>query len=391
MNRKWWKLIYMLPITFCTLYAGGYVAQFIRNYQTWESAGNFAGNGTAPQIPSPHPLACLDALTAFPYNLYGIFLCLAAFGLLTFLLMRMGFDRNGEITDRGRNLNYSTKGTYGTSGFMTLEEMHQVLELTNDVKKHKGTILGKLNGKAVCLPKDTRMNRNIAVYGASGSMKSRAFARNMIFQCVARGESLIITDPKSELYESTATYLENAGYIVKSFNLVNPENSDSWNCLGEISGQETMAQVFADVIIQNTGSAKGDHFWDNAEMNLLILMDARGSLTLQMMTIESLHKKEPSEGNPDSRPAVNPKSWYSLIGKPLLMELVGDLQARGYEKLFINEQGDVYILNGTEPEVRGKLEHFPPKDYWGELTEIFTEDELTTEETGQALELSWIS
>lgn len=71
------------------------------------------------------------------------------------------------------------------------------------------------------------------------------------------------------MYESTATYLENAGYIVKSFNLVNPENSDSWNCLGEISGQETMAQVFADVIIQNTGSAKGDHFWDNAEMNLL--------------------------------------------------------------------------------------------------------------------------
>ena len=101
------------------------------------------------------------------------------------------------------------------------------------------------------------------------SMKSRAFARNMIFQCVARGESLIITDPKSELYESTATYLENTGYIVKSFNLVNPENSDSWNCLGEIGGQETMAQVFADVIIQNTGSAKGDHFWDNAEMNLL--------------------------------------------------------------------------------------------------------------------------
>ena len=66
MNRKWWKLIYMLPITFCTLYAGGYVAQFIRNYQTWESAGNFAGNGTAPQIPSPHPLACLDAPDCFP-------------------------------------------------------------------------------------------------------------------------------------------------------------------------------------------------------------------------------------------------------------------------------------------------------------------------------------
>ena len=74
MNRKWWKLIYMLPITFCTLYAGGYVAQFIRNYQTWESAGNFAGNGTAPQIPSPHPLACLDALTAFRQS-FRLFSC----------------------------------------------------------------------------------------------------------------------------------------------------------------------------------------------------------------------------------------------------------------------------------------------------------------------------
>lgn len=269
MNRKWWKIIYLLPICLCTLYAGGYVAQFMYNYAVWTSAGNFAGNGSYPQAPSLHPGACLNGLRIFPYNLYGIFICLLAFGLLTFSLMRMGYDRNGEVFDKERNLNYSTKGTYGTSGFMEPEEMYKVLELTDHVKKNKGTILGKLNGKAVCLPVKTRMNKNIAVYGASGSMKSRAFARNMIFQCVARGESLIITDPKSELYESMAVYLENEGYTVKMFNLVNPENSDAWNCLMEIEGQETMAQVLSDVIIQNTGSAKGDHFWDNAEMNLL--------------------------------------------------------------------------------------------------------------------------
>ena len=269
-SRNWWKLLYLLPICACTVYAGGYVAQFIKNYQEWTAAGNFAGNGTYPKPASLHPLDCIHTiLHYFPYNLYGIFLCLTVFGLITFLLMRMGNDRNGEISDRDRNFNYSTQGTYGTSGFMTSDEMFKVLELAGDVRKNQGTILGKLNGKAVCLPNKTRLNRNIAVYGASGSMKSRAFARNMIFQCVARGESLIITDPKSELYESMSVYLENEGYTVKAFNLVNPENSDSWNCLGEINGQETMAQVFADVIIQNTGSGKGDHFWDNAEMNLL--------------------------------------------------------------------------------------------------------------------------
>ena len=30
-----------------------------------------------------------------------------------------------------------------------------------------------------------------------------------------------------------------------------------------------MAQLFSDVIIKNTGSERGDHFWDSAEMNLL--------------------------------------------------------------------------------------------------------------------------
>ena len=41
-------------------------------------------------------MKCLSALTQFPYNLYGIFLCLLALGLLVFLLMRMGVDRNGK-------------------------------------------------------------------------------------------------------------------------------------------------------------------------------------------------------------------------------------------------------------------------------------------------------
>lgn len=195
-------------------------------------------------------------------------MCLLVFGLLIFIVMRMGWGNKGTY-DKERNLTYSDKGTYGTSGFMDDVEMLQVLELVSDITKSRGVILGLLYGKAVCLPENTRMNRNVAVFGASGSMKSRAYARNVVFQCVARGESLIITDPKSELYGDLCNYLIANRYIVRVFNLINPENSDSWNCLAEIEGQEIMAQLFSDVIIKNTGSTKGDHFWDNAEMNLL--------------------------------------------------------------------------------------------------------------------------
>lgn len=268
-TKKLWKLLlFAPPILLLLLYGGGYIAQFISNYRTWRQAGNFAGSGTSPVFPSSAPIECLNAVFTFPYGLYGIFVCIGLFAMLFLLVMKLGFGDNGEY-DRERNLIYSRKGTYGTAGFMTEEELEKVLELTPNIKRSCGTILGQLDGKVVCIPTESRMNRNIAVYGASGSMKSRAFARNMVFQCVLRGESLIITDPKSELFEDMSAYLRSNGYVVKVFNLVNPQNSDSWNCLAEIEGQELMAQTFADVVIKNTGSPRGDHFWDNSELNLL--------------------------------------------------------------------------------------------------------------------------
>ncbi len=253
---------------FFLLYAGGFFAQFMINYNIWTKFDVSYGTGAAPVFPSGSVAACFKALTVAPYNLYGVLICLLLVGVLVIFVLRLGFGGKGTY-DKERNLVYSEKGTYGTSGFMTEEEMNKVLEVTGNIEHSRGTILGLLEGKAVCLPEETRLNRNVAVFGASGSMKSRAYARNVIFQCVKRGESLIITDPKSELYGDMRRYLEENNYLVMVFNLVNPENSDSWNCLAEIEGQEIMAQLFSDVIIKNTGSEKGDHFWDNSEMNLL--------------------------------------------------------------------------------------------------------------------------
>ena len=189
--------------------------------------------------------------------------------VLLLFVMRIGYSDTGEY-DGDRNFTYSAKGTYGTSGWMSRKEMSGVLELVADLRRYQGIVLGMLERKAVCVPEKTRLNSNLAVYGASGSMKTRSFCMNRILQGVSRGESLVICDPKSELYEKSSEYLRDKGYTVRVFNLVNPENSDSWNCLCEVEGQELMAQLFVDVIIKNTtGGGKGDHFWDSAEMNLL--------------------------------------------------------------------------------------------------------------------------
>lgn len=251
------------------MYAGGYLAQFLGNYASWKQEGGYPGDGTSPAAASMAFMDCLTAVFQPPYGIYGLFICLGLLGILLIMVMRMGYSDTGEY-DRDRNFIYSAKGTYGTSGWLTRRELDGVLDVVSDLRTHHGTILGLLDKKAVCVPAETRLNGNMAVYGASGSMKTRAYCMNRILQSAARGESLIVCDPKSELYELASEYLRDRGYIVRVFNLVSPENSDSWNCLSEIEGQELMAQLFVDVIIKNTTTnGKGDHFWDSCEMNLL--------------------------------------------------------------------------------------------------------------------------
>ena len=270
-KRLFSTLLVLPPLLFGLLYGGGYIAQFMRNYNQWQSAGGTPGDGTSPQTPSFAIGSCLEAIFSMPYGIFGILICVAALALLIIMIMRMGWGETGE-RDRDRNFVYSRKGTYGTAGFMSEKEAEEIFDITSNLKNKSGTIFGMLDGKFVCMPNESMLNRNVAVYGASGSMKTRAYCMNRILQAAhgpeGQRESLIICDPKSELYEKTSEYLRNT-HIVKVFNLVSPENSDSWNCLAEIEGDELMAQRFCDVIIKNTGSERGDHFWDSAEMNLL--------------------------------------------------------------------------------------------------------------------------
>lgn len=260
-------ILSLIPLTAALLYGSGYIAQFVRNYKMWQAAGGMMGDRTSPTLPSPAIGECFKALFSGSYGIIGFAICGGALAFLIIMIMKMG---NGERTevDRERNFEYSSKGTYGTSGFMSEKEMYNIFDV-DSVKNNTGILLGTYKNKTIFLPEDTFMNKNVAVFGASGSMKSRAYVRNYIFQAARREESLVITDPKSEMYEDMAVYLENQGYDVKVFNLVSPQNSDSWNCIADINGDDLMAQTFTDVVIKNTTVGMGDEFWDSASVNLL--------------------------------------------------------------------------------------------------------------------------
>lgn len=245
-------------------YLGGMIGQFMDHYKTWLGAGGVGGNTEMKSV-NFSPLACIPQ--AFTINgLKGILgIILAAAGIFLYVKFHDKFDGK-EIDPRG--FAKSKTGAYGTAGWMSETDMNEVLEIS-PVEKAGGVILGEYKGKAVCMPKDTRFNRHIAIFGASGTMKSRAIIRNALFQAIKNSESVVITDPKSELYSDTADLFRKNGYEVKVYNLVNPEHSDSWNCMSDLNGDTLMAQTLTNVIIGNTSSGKGDHFWDNGEGNLL--------------------------------------------------------------------------------------------------------------------------
>ncbi|WP_330034918.1 VirD4-like conjugal transfer protein, CD1115 family [Blautia hydrogenotrophica] len=214
-------------------------------------------------------LAPIDTIRHGISSVAGIQCSIVAFILFGAVAGLIIWRGSGKEAYDERNFEVSSKGTYGTAGFMDEEERAQVLQSEKSFEKVDGVIFGRnlQDEKIISLQVESRLNRNFAVCGSQGSMKSRAFARVMALQCIRRGESVYLTDPKSELYEDLSFYFRESGYTVKQLNLIQLEHSDAWNCLGEID-DGSLIDVFCDVVIRNT-TDKFDHFYDNTEMDLL--------------------------------------------------------------------------------------------------------------------------
>lgn len=156
-------------------------------------------------------------------------------------------------------------GTYGTSDWMPENEIKEVLSI-DDVP---GIILGKYNENIVKLPLDSYFNKNICVFGSSGSMKTTAFLLTNLLELSKYKKSIIVTDPKAEIYRTTSSYFKSINYTVRVLNLKDMRHSDRWNPLAENENINDV-QMSANTIIMNTQKKNGkDEFWPRAEENLL--------------------------------------------------------------------------------------------------------------------------
>ena len=285
------------------IYLGGLLGQLFTNYNIWLSAGGMMGKAQM-QSPDWNPLTCFAS--AFTGNGLKALLLIVGAGAAIFIYIKVHDKFSGTSYDE-RGFTKNKHGTYGTADWMSEKEMKSVLEVSTP-EKATGMILGERKGQLICLPEDTRLNRHTAVFGASGTMKSRAVVRNALFSAIRRGESILISDPKSEMYNETSELFRKNGYEVKVLNLVDPLHSDSWNCMSDLGDDTLMAQMLTNVIIGNTSSGKGDHFWDNGEANLL-----KGLV----MYVQADPKTPPEE--------KNLSKVYELLTGPLLMHIMNNV------------------------------------------------------------------
>lgn len=111
--------------------------------------------------------------------------------------------QNAKIEVEGVNLK-KKDGTFGTADWGSKEEIQEYLS----IGKRDGIILGETEEQEIItLPMDTYLNKNIVVFGSSGSKKSRGFAipngielaQEELQRAINRNMSLVFTDPKRRI------------------------------------------------------------------------------------------------------------------------------------------------------------------------------------------------
>lgn len=214
---------------------------------------------------------------------YGIaYTLISAIGItIAFLIIYLMTGKNEDLNKvkyvDENGVPISKSNLYGSSDWLHREEAEKIYEI-GPVDKVDGIILGQYTDKGkevIAMSNDSPGNRNIAIYGSPGSGKSFGFVRSAIFQSAKNNASMIITDPKGELYGDMCIFLQKQGYDVKLFNLVDLNKSDAWNCATEVINpytgnvDELRIAEFVDAIMTNSSDGRSDQFWDGGEANLL--------------------------------------------------------------------------------------------------------------------------
>ncbi len=127
------------------------------------------------------------------------------------------------------------------------------------------------NGKEIWV--DNGEYHNLVI-GSTGSGKTQTVVKPMVNLLAKKGESMIITDPKGEIYRYAATALKERGYKIIVLNFREPLKGNAWNPLtlpykyfkegNTDKSTELLDDVALNILYDQTKKSSDSDFWEKS-------------------------------------------------------------------------------------------------------------------------------
>lgn len=238
------------------------------------------------------------------------------------------------ITNNIRTPKPAGQGQYGTARWMTPKEYEESFNKSTLDKKEEiyfqefnkgGLVVGykKHWGKTESIYTITDNLHSITV-GATRSGKTRTIVLQTIGTLGLAGESIIVSDPKGELYQYTSEFLKDLGYDVRVIDFKMPLKSDRYNFLQPVidavnRGDYIKAEEYSWDITQalvGTEDTKTEKIWKDGEMSIIA-----GSI----MTVVYENKDKPEFQNLTNVHAFISEMCQSIDGEAPINEYISTL------------------------------------------------------------------
>lgn len=191
-----------------------------------------------------------------------------------------------KVTDNISIPKVNGQGQYGTSRFATVKEFDSIYEKIK-LDKNKDILNYNINnGGIVVRFKNNLKNEEISIVadnkhtlclGNTGAGKTRRILIESLCTLGLAGESIIVSDPKGELYQMTSDFFNKLNYDVNVLDFKTPEKSDRYNFLqpiinaidsNDIKKAEDLTWDLVECIVQKSGS-NTDPLWENGEKSII--------------------------------------------------------------------------------------------------------------------------
>ena len=237
------------------------VSILVNNINSFSTTGKFAG---------------IDPFHALIHN-FGAVILFYIFAMV-FLFVTVKdyfFDRDVG----GPGISFGPKDEKGFSRWSTAKEvkstLHEVNVRDSDYNYAGFPIIS--NGDKFWVDDDDTHN---IVIGSTGTGKTQCVIHPLVKILAKKGESMIVTDPKGEIYRESAGLLKEKGYQIIVLNFRDPQRGNTWNPLNlpyklykagnTDKSMELLDDLAANILYDDAGGASKDPFWEKTSADYFV-------------------------------------------------------------------------------------------------------------------------